>query len=405
VLCVGASHALTEAEPPEHTPAALQALRRLVTPGGRVLLGEGFWQRPPADAELAAMWPGASAGEYPDLARVVELAIEAGFRPAWIEVANAEEWDDFESGYQADEEEWLAAHPGHPRAAQLREQVDQHRSHWLRGYRGIFTSPKQVLGGTPRDQVRQGGHPAVRVGAAGSFLAVQQGLEIGRGLRRGRSGVDGSASLAAISVKTRTPYQAVSSRPWPASRPVRSARRSARAATPILLAYWSEPNASAHAAQSPSSPGRMASASPLRTSSDTIPPGAVSPAMARRTGSGSAWYISTPWQSTAAAGDTTARCGPMLDKAALDPHPGPDLSRLGGKVPFEPGQQVGRGVNPGHLVAPPRQPQGLRPLTAAKINDRNGRWWQFRAQLPGDQFLAHHVPELAQPRLPAVPRR
>jgi SAM-dependent methyltransferase len=138
VLCVGASHALSEAEPPEHTPAALQVLRRLVTPAGRVLLGEGFWQRPPADAELAAMWPGASAGECADLARVVDLAIEAGFRPAWIEVASSEEWDDFESGYQADEEEWLAAHPGHPRAAQLREQVDQHRSHWLRGYRGIL---------------------------------------------------------------------------------------------------------------------------------------------------------------------------------------------------------------------------------------------------------------------------
>jgi SAM-dependent methyltransferase len=138
VLCVGASHALSEAEPPEHTPAALQVLRRLVTPGGRVLLGAGFWQRPPADAELAAMWPGASAGEYPDLAGVVDLAVEAGFRPAWIEVANSEEWDDFESGYQADEEEWLAAHPGHPKAAQLREQVDQHRSHWLRGYRGIL---------------------------------------------------------------------------------------------------------------------------------------------------------------------------------------------------------------------------------------------------------------------------
>jgi SAM-dependent methyltransferase len=138
VLCVGASHALSEAEPPGHTPAALQVLRRLVTPGGRVLLGEGFWQRPPADAELAAMWPGASAGEYPDLAGVVDLAIEAGFRPAWIEVANAEEWDEFESGYQADEEEWLAAHPGHPKAERLREQVDQHRSHWLRGYRGIL---------------------------------------------------------------------------------------------------------------------------------------------------------------------------------------------------------------------------------------------------------------------------
>jgi SAM-dependent methyltransferase len=138
VLCVGASHALSEAEPPEHTPAALQVLRRLVTPGGRVLLGAGFWQRPPADAELAAMWPGATAGEYADLAGVADLAIEAGFRPAWIEVASSEEWDDFESGYQADEEEWLAAHPGHPKAASLREQVNQHRSHWLRGYRGIL---------------------------------------------------------------------------------------------------------------------------------------------------------------------------------------------------------------------------------------------------------------------------
>ena len=52
--------------------------------------------------------------------------------------AASEEWDEFESGYQADEEEWLAAHPGHPKAGPLREQVDQHRSHWLRGYRGIL---------------------------------------------------------------------------------------------------------------------------------------------------------------------------------------------------------------------------------------------------------------------------
>jgi len=138
VLCVGASHALSEAQPPAHTVAALQELRRLVTPGGRVLLGEGFWERPPASAELAAMWPGMSAGEFRDLAGLVDVTVEAGFRPAWIEVATREEWDDFESGYQCDEEEWLAAHGDHPRAASIREQLDQHRSCWLRGYRGIL---------------------------------------------------------------------------------------------------------------------------------------------------------------------------------------------------------------------------------------------------------------------------
>jgi SAM-dependent methyltransferase len=134
VLCVGASHALTDVEPPGHTVPALAELRRLVNPGGRVLLGEGFWHRTPTDVELASMWPGTTAGEYGDLPGLVDLAVAAGFRPAWTETATLEEWEDFESGYQCDDEEWLAAHAGHPRAAELRERVEQHRSHWLRGY-------------------------------------------------------------------------------------------------------------------------------------------------------------------------------------------------------------------------------------------------------------------------------
>jgi cyclopropane fatty-acyl-phospholipid synthase-like methyltransferase len=138
VLSVGATQALSEVQPSGHIAAALSALRGLVTPGGRVLFGEGFWQRPPAPAELAAMWPGITAGELPDLARLADLAVEAGFRPAWIETASEGEWEEFESAYQADEEEWLAAHPDHPEAAGIRLRVDEHRSYWLRGYRGLL---------------------------------------------------------------------------------------------------------------------------------------------------------------------------------------------------------------------------------------------------------------------------
>jgi SAM-dependent methyltransferase len=138
VLCVGSGHALSEADPPGSIAIALDVLSRLVTPGGRVLLGEGFWQRPPAEAELAAMWPGTSGAEFPDLAGLVDLAVDAGFRPAWIETATQEEWEDFESGYQCDEEEWLATHAGHPEAGRVLEQVDEHRSYWLRGYRGLL---------------------------------------------------------------------------------------------------------------------------------------------------------------------------------------------------------------------------------------------------------------------------
>jgi cyclopropane fatty-acyl-phospholipid synthase-like methyltransferase len=138
VLCVGSSHALSDIEPPGHTAAALAVLRRLVTPGGRVLLGEGFWQRPPTTAELAAMWPGMTARDLFDLAQIGDLAVQAGFRPAWIETASEQEWEEFESGYQADQEEWLAAHPDHPDAAEIRQGIDEHRSYWLRGYRGLL---------------------------------------------------------------------------------------------------------------------------------------------------------------------------------------------------------------------------------------------------------------------------
>ena len=138
VLCVGASQAVSDVQPPGHIAAALTALRRLVTPGGRVLFGDGFWQRPPTEAELAAMWPGITAEELPDLAQIADLAVAAGFRPTWIETATEAEWEEFESAYQADEEEWLAAHPDHPEAAELRQRLDEHRSYWLRGYRGLL---------------------------------------------------------------------------------------------------------------------------------------------------------------------------------------------------------------------------------------------------------------------------
>ncbi|WP_306337058.1 cyclopropane-fatty-acyl-phospholipid synthase family protein [Streptomyces sp. KL118A] len=138
VLCLGASQALSSAAPAQATAEALRALRGLVNPGGRVVLGEGFWQREPTAAELAGMWPDADAGDHLYLGDLVDAAIEAGFRPLWVETASAEEWEEFESGYRSDVEEWLATHPDHPEAAATRARVDAQRSAWLRGYRGVL---------------------------------------------------------------------------------------------------------------------------------------------------------------------------------------------------------------------------------------------------------------------------
>ncbi|MFE2388802.1 SAM-dependent methyltransferase [Streptomyces althioticus] len=137
VLCVGSSQALTTRKPPALVSDALRALRGLVADGGRVLLGEGFWQRPPTEAELAGMWPGATATDHHGLGTLLDLAVKAGFRPEWTETADAGEWEEFESAYQADTEVWLAEHPGHPRAAETRERLDRHRAQWM-SYRGVL---------------------------------------------------------------------------------------------------------------------------------------------------------------------------------------------------------------------------------------------------------------------------
>lgn len=141
VLSIGAWHALGAT-----IPEALNMLRPLVDPGGRLLFAAEFWEHPPTDAELDRMWPGISRDDYTGIADLTDLAIAVGFRPLRIESVTRGEWEDFESGVAADREEWLLAHPGHPRADEVRAQLDEARAFWLRGHRDIFGFAYLTLG-------------------------------------------------------------------------------------------------------------------------------------------------------------------------------------------------------------------------------------------------------------------
>lgn len=130
-IVVGASHAWEEG-----TQATLQAVRSLLRPGGRLLLGEGFWERPPTLEALAAL--DARTGDFATLPGLVDLCLEEGYRLLALSTASFAEWDDFEWRYLAGREEWLLRHPDLPEADKVRADVDTHRNNWLHGYRGVL---------------------------------------------------------------------------------------------------------------------------------------------------------------------------------------------------------------------------------------------------------------------------
>lgn len=129
VICLGSSQAFGS------LAEALRALCPMVRPGGRLLFGDGFWDSPPPAGLRQSL---DDSGQFTDLAGVVDQAIGAGFRPLTIGSATRSEWEEFESGFLADWEDWLVRNADHPDAEQIRAGSDAHRDGWLRGYRDIL---------------------------------------------------------------------------------------------------------------------------------------------------------------------------------------------------------------------------------------------------------------------------
>lgn len=131
----GASH-VWGGEPAEHTVNALRAGRDRLRPGGRLLLGEGFWEYEPTPDRLAAM--PIARDECRSLPDLVDLALGHGYRMLGLSRAGRDEWDEFESRHALGWERWLLANPGSVHAELVRARADKHRNAWLRGWRDLL---------------------------------------------------------------------------------------------------------------------------------------------------------------------------------------------------------------------------------------------------------------------------
>lgn len=138
VICIGADHAFGSQSD------ALSRLYTLTCPGGRLLFGTGYWGIPPTPEQAAAL--GMTKESIHDLAGLVDMTIAEGFRPLHIQTANRDEWEEFESGYLADSEEWLLRCGTHPNAESVRARSDIHRNAWLRQYSEVLGFAYLTLG-------------------------------------------------------------------------------------------------------------------------------------------------------------------------------------------------------------------------------------------------------------------
>ncbi|HEV2812907.1 MAG TPA: methyltransferase [Solirubrobacteraceae bacterium] len=119
VICIASSHAFgTWAD-------ALAGLRRLARPGGRALVGEGFWRREPTPSYLEAL--GASADELPDRESLLDGARAAGWEVEDERIASDADWSRYEEGLIANGERYLGAEGDAP---ELRAWVERARARW-----------------------------------------------------------------------------------------------------------------------------------------------------------------------------------------------------------------------------------------------------------------------------------
>nr|MDT0520614.1 class I SAM-dependent methyltransferase [Streptomyces sp. DSM 41633] len=133
VLSVGATHAFGGLLP------TLAAARGHLAPGGRVLIGDGFWDRTPSPEAIEML------GDFTDLATTVDRVVADGWTPVSGHVSTRRELDDYEWACWGSLASWALDHPDHPDSAQALETASLRRSEWLRVYRDTWGFVSLVL--------------------------------------------------------------------------------------------------------------------------------------------------------------------------------------------------------------------------------------------------------------------
>ncbi|MER5274990.1 class I SAM-dependent methyltransferase [Streptomyces sp. NPDC002809] len=137
VLSVGAAHVFGGLLP------TLAAARKHLAPGGRVLIGDGFWEREPSPEAVATL------GDFADLATTLDRVAADGWTPVHGHISSRGELDAYEWACWGSLAAWALDHSADPDSAEVLETAATRRTEWLRGYRESWGFVTLVLRRTP----------------------------------------------------------------------------------------------------------------------------------------------------------------------------------------------------------------------------------------------------------------
>ncbi|MEU1433901.1 class I SAM-dependent methyltransferase [Streptomyces sp. NPDC005786] len=123
VLSVGAAHVFGGLLP------TLAAARKHLAPGGRVLIGDGFWEREPSPEAVEML------GDFADLATTLDRVTDDGWTPVHGHVSSRAELDAYEWSCWGSLASWALDNPADPGSAEALETAAVRRTEWLRVYR------------------------------------------------------------------------------------------------------------------------------------------------------------------------------------------------------------------------------------------------------------------------------
>jgi SAM-dependent methyltransferase len=124
-LCLGATFVWND------LAGTLAALTPAVRSGGHVVVGEPYWRE----------WPlprGIDDQGFVSLYETTKLVETAGLSLVATIVSSDDDWDRYESLHWHAIEEWLAANPGDPDAAEIRDRHDRARDVYLHHERDLL---------------------------------------------------------------------------------------------------------------------------------------------------------------------------------------------------------------------------------------------------------------------------